>query len=57
MPLKPNTSKKNREANFHELVTAPVGKTRHKAIATIMKRRKVDYETARKIQAAAITRK
>ena len=56
MPLIKSNSKKAKKQNFLELVTGVVGGVRHKAIKKIMRRRKISYEKARQIQAAAITK-
>lgn len=46
----------NNRKKFLELTYNGVGKTRHKAIHTIMMRRGVSYEKALEIQAKAIVR-
>ena len=46
----------NKRKKFLGLTYNGVGKTRHKAIHTIMKRRNVSYEKALEIQAKAIVR-
>jgi len=37
-----------------DLLLRPVGKSRHKAISTISKRKGISYEEARKLQASKI---
>lgn len=56
MPLEKGTSKKVRNRNYVELIMNPIeSPARRKAIRTIMRRRKVSYEKAKRIQALAIT--
>lgn len=52
MPLIKGEERKN----IVELNLGGIGPTRHKAIRTIMKRRKISYEKARDLQAKAIAK-
>lgn len=45
---------KEKRPAFVELMTKPIGKTRRKAIATVMRRNNISFEEARKRQAKRI---
>lgn len=49
-----NIKPEEKKAAFLELMTQTVGATRHKAIATIMRRRNISFDAAKKLQALKI---
>ena len=56
MPLLKSRTKEAKRRNYLELTMGEMSDTRRKAIKTIMKRRRVSFEEARRVQAAAIVR-
>ena len=49
-----NLKTEEKRTAFLELMTQPVGETRHKALATIMRKNNISFEEAKKIQAMKI---
>ena len=49
-----NVSKENKRARLSELMVGDVSPERHKAIGTIMSRKNLSYEKARRLQAFKI---
>jgi len=49
-----NLKTEEKRAAFIELVTKPVGATRQKAISTIMRKKNLSFDNARKFQAMKI---
>jgi len=54
MPLQPGITKKIISKNIAELTSGPASSRREKAIHTLMKRRHIDYDTAKNKMAVAI---
>lgn len=54
MPLVKGASKQAKRKNYLELTLGEIGATRRKAIKTIMRKRGVSFDKARRIQAGAI---
>ncbi len=49
-----NLKPEEKKAAFLSLMMQPIGATRHKAIATIMSRRNLSFDEAKKLQALRI---
>jgi len=56
MPLIKSNSSQARRKNYLELSLGQMGEARRKAIKTIMRRKKMSFEEARRYQAAIIVK-
>ena len=56
MPLIKSKSKEAQRKNYLELALGEVGEVRRKAIKTIMRKRGISFEAARRLQAVAIAK-
>lgn len=54
MPLIKGKSRKVQRKNFTELTLGQIGEKRRKGIKTLMRRRNISFEQARRLQAKAI---
>ena len=52
-----NNSENRTPLTKYDLLLRPVGRIRHKALGTLVKKRKISYEAARKLQAQRILEK